>query len=990
MPLEVTDPAFVERLGEDLVSATTPEPVEEHRVGIIHCELVPTDLRSDAATLTDGGVGPLPVSSPTGIAAGERLGRYVAQQRLGRGGMGEVWLAHDEELDRDVAVKLLRPDRHDRAGGRMLREAQAMARLRHPNVVTVYDVGTWNDRIFVAMEYVRGRTLKVWLGETRRSLREIVDAFDGAAEGLAAAHEADLVHRDFKPENVMVDEHGRVQVMDFGLARAPGADDPPPEQLRSEELDVRSSGNLVSARLTATGALMGTPAYMAPEQFLKTGADARTDQFAFAVALYESLYGERPFAGLSPMEIAANVSAGEIRPAPKGSTVPSRLRRVLLRALERVADDRYPSMRGLQRAVAEAVRPRWAPVGVVGVVGLGALVAAAGSSAAPEDPCAEAGAAVAIAWDDAARTSTEQAFAASGLGFAAEAFIRFDEEVTAYAEALSAEADEACRDTRVRGVQSEPALDLRLVCLRDEQRQLDRLLHVARDADADFVVAAIPGLAKMRDPTACRRSAQAAAPASSEDIPAELREELSEIELAYDLGREDEARAAAAALVERLEPEGPSPALVHALIITGLGSDPDGEARLERAVWLATELGLDRWAARAAGTLVNQAYRRDPSAAGRWMAHAEALLRHLDGADAALQQRIDVVRLEYQLLRGDYDAVVQGADPLLEDPAGGLSSRYMQVMVRDVLASALQRQGDLKGALEQNERALQLLTDMFGPGHPDTALQRVELAEVLAATGRNERAETELHKALGIFERAYGPESERFHRSLRGLAVVRFSKGDYEAALPFLERMHDQAEARANVPDAAVAETSSMLGVAYWFLGRYREAELLHLRALETAEAIFGSDNPRTAMYTDNLATALERQGKIEEALEMHRRALPILERVMGKDSPSVAVSLRDQARALRSAERWDEAQELLERSVRNFQRSGAAPTEVAESRFDLARALWPDDTARPRAISLAHWARGAYVEAGRTERVAEIDAWLAERVDPAEPEDAP
>jgi len=952
---------------------------------------VPSDLRSDAATLTDGGVGPIPVSPRNGIAVGESLGRYVIRKRLGQGGMGEVWLAHDEELDRDVAIKVLRPGKNESSGGgRMLREAQAMARLRHPNVVTVHDVGTWNERVFVAMEYVRGRTLKAWLGEARRTEREIIDVFNGAAEGLAAAHEAELVHRDFKPENVMVDERGRVQVMDFGLARALGAEEPMSEQVGSEALDLRSSGNLVSAKLTATGALLGTPAYMAPEQFLKTDTDARTDQFAFAVALYEALYGERPFSGSSPMEIAANVSAGEISPPPKGSTVSNRLRRVLLRALEREPEDRYPSMRAMQQAIASAVRRRWAPLVVLGVAGLGGLIASLGATPSPVEPCTQAGHAVAIAWDDEVRKTTEQAFSASELGFAAESYARFDEEITAYGAALSAEADEACRDTKVRGVQSEAELDRRLACLRDEQRHVDRLLTAAQQADADFVVAAVPGLAKLEDPSACRGSSQVPARTTEENIAPELREELDAIELDYDLGRNQQAAAAVNALAKRLEPEGPSAALVHALIMSAVADGPDAEAQLERAVWMATELGLDRLAARAAGTLVKRAFLRDPRTAAIWMAHADSLSRRLAGVDPVLDRRLDVVRMDYRLLTADYDGVLEIADQLLDDPARGIASRFMQVMVRDTRASALQRKGDLAGALSENERALAVLVELFGPGHPDAAVQRAELAEVLALMGQHERAEQELRLALESLERAYGAESDRLSYTLRGLAVVRFSSGDYAAALPYLERIYEHAKSRGGKPDTGMAEACSMLGVAYWFLGRYPESEQLHRRALDIVESIMGADDPITAMYCDNLATALERQGKVDEALALHQRALPILERAMGRDSPTVAVSLRDHARALRSAQRWDEAVALLERSVRIYMRSGAAPTEVAQSRFDLAQALWNDEGARARAVSLAEWARGAYLEASRSDRVAEIDAWLAEHVDPGQPGDLP
>src|SRR5579863_1211307 len=280
---------------------------------------------------------PTPPSAPTDTAAvplgrGAIIGRYVVLGLVGRGGMGEVYAAYDPELDRKVAVKLLRV----KAGNgvslsegrqRTLREAQAIARLSHPNVVVVFDVGTFDEKVFIAMEFVDGNTVTFWLEQQARSWQEILRVFIAAGRGLIAAHEKGLVHRDFKPDNVMVGKDGQVRVMDFGLARQmpertlrsarPRPTTPSRGSLKvaSETLalepgtlvlneDSNGSGpgqssvsGLFDARLTRTGAMMGTPAYMAPEQFFGAPTDARTDQFSFCVSLYEALYGERPFEG---------------------------------------------------------------------------------------------------------------------------------------------------------------------------------------------------------------------------------------------------------------------------------------------------------------------------------------------------------------------------------------------------------------------------------------------------------------------------------------------------------------------------------------------------------------------------------------------------------------------------------------------------------------------------------------------------------------------
>jgi Protein kinase domain len=227
-------------------------------------------------------------------ANGATVGRYVVLNRLGEGGMGVVYAARDPELDRKVALKLLRGDFSQIAQGslhrRLLQEAQAMARMAHPNVVTVYDVGTWRNRIFIAMEIVEGQTLGEWLAGGPRFWREIVAMFLPAGHGLAAAHASGLVHRDFKPASVFIGSDGRVRVGDFGLA-ATGATGPRTTDADHGELAATADSQ------SAVGSMAGTPYYMAPEELLGDPTDARSDQFSFCVALYAAITGLHPFAG---------------------------------------------------------------------------------------------------------------------------------------------------------------------------------------------------------------------------------------------------------------------------------------------------------------------------------------------------------------------------------------------------------------------------------------------------------------------------------------------------------------------------------------------------------------------------------------------------------------------------------------------------------------------------------------------------------------------
>jgi serine/threonine protein kinase len=342
-------------------------PIEEHIADCSDCRVVLTR----AAGMTHS-----PVETPSvppsddcdakEILPGTCVGRYVIEALIGHGAMGAVYAANDPDLDRKVAVKLLRAETLSETArlqmrARLLREAQAMARLSHPEVITVYDVGALGDQLFVAMEHVDGQTLRRWRCERHRTPAEILAVYERAGNGLAAAHEAGLVHRDFKPDNVLVARDGRVRVTDFGLARS--LDHPDAPMLGAASVDGPSADGLTTT-LTRTGTLLGTPAYMAPEQLRGAAADARSDVFSFCVALYEALYGERPFAGTTVLVLQAAIEQGAVRRAPIMTRVPSWLRAVLLRGLRAAPERRFASMRALLDALRAAHANWWRRRGV--------------------------------------------------------------------------------------------------------------------------------------------------------------------------------------------------------------------------------------------------------------------------------------------------------------------------------------------------------------------------------------------------------------------------------------------------------------------------------------------------------------------------------------------------------------------------------------------------------------------------------------------------
>jgi tetratricopeptide (TPR) repeat protein len=333
---------------------------------------------TDAPTIlgADGAIAIAPALGPA-LARGAALGRYVLLDLLATGGLGQVYTAYDPELDRRVAIKLLRPVRGDtrpdaEAQRWLLREAQAMAKLSHPNVVPVHDVGMFGDHVFIAMELVDGQTLTEWLRERERGWREVRDLMLGAGLGLIAAHDAGLVHRDFKPGNVLVGREGRVRVVDFGLARAVAG----PRDRASPVSLQASSPRLLEEELTKTGVIIGTPAYMAAEQFTGRDIDPRADQFAFCVTMYYGVYGVRPFEGRDIVALREAVLAGDVIPPPTGKSVPAWFRRAILRGLRPDPADRFPSMRALLEALTKDRRQRrvqW--VGLLFSAAAGAAVA---------------------------------------------------------------------------------------------------------------------------------------------------------------------------------------------------------------------------------------------------------------------------------------------------------------------------------------------------------------------------------------------------------------------------------------------------------------------------------------------------------------------------------------------------------------------------------------------------------------------------------------
>jgi formylglycine-generating enzyme required for sulfatase activity/tRNA A-37 threonylcarbamoyl transferase component Bud32 len=423
------------------------------------------------------------------LETGARIGRYVIIEKVGTGAMGVVYGAYDPELDRKIALKLIRPGHgiKDTAQARLLREAKAIARLAHPNVVAVHDAGVLEDQVFLAMEFVSGGTIKSWLADKPRSWREVLDVFIAAGRGLVAAHAAGLVHRDFKPDNVLIDREERPRVVDFGIARQAGAADEESAAAEHEaaartlqEHTHESSGNVAPLlTLTKTGTMVGTPAYMAPEQFLGERGDERSDQFSFCVALYEALYGQRPFAGHDFLSISVNVTTEQLRPLPKDRDVPAWIRRLILRGLKADPEARWESMAALIRALGDdpdiKLRRRFIVGGTIAVGAVSLLIAWQMVSRRRAEADREIGRQVAAAAHDAgtARAAATKALELRKRSFAAFDALNRDEGETSWKQARALlPAIDAGYDQAERAFESAFTLDPSRVEIRAQLADL--------------------------------------------------------------------------------------------------------------------------------------------------------------------------------------------------------------------------------------------------------------------------------------------------------------------------------------------------------------------------------------------------------------------------------------------------------------------------------------------------------------------------------------
>lgn len=877
-----------------------------------------------------------------------RMGRYTILRRLGEGGMGTVWSAYDESLDRRVAIKVLvsaKPSGHSRA--RMLREAKALARLNHPNVVQVFEVGELGDDVFVAMEFVRGPSLAEWL-EQPRDFPAILDAFIQAGRGLLAVHGANLVHRDFKPHNVVVGDDGRVRLIDFGIARLVDDDARPTQDSAPDSAPDAAPGVEVGAldgaldRLTRTGQFVGTPAYMSPEQLRSLPIDARADQFGFCVALYRAVYRTAPFAGDKVGALALNVFAGRLIEPTRPPGVPARLLPALRRGLEVDPAARHPDMAALLDAL-ESVRPRraryamWA-LGIAAVAGAGSSAALLSSGA---DTCGGGDAAIATVWNEGRAAAIAEDFARAD---AAEVWRRAADTLGGFRDEWVRQHVDACEVHR-RGEQSANLLDRRMACLDDGKRELDALMSEFEQFEPQLVNVVADATAALPDPRRCGDPARLGSDAGPPHAVAARAQALSEVlaraQAQERAGRVPRARETLAPVIDEIDGIGwPELAMSLHSTLARLDIDEarfaDAQQQYQQTFRLAVAVGNEDQTLQSAMGLatvigVQQGRFADAEA---WVTVADAWLART--GESALERSIwDQTVAGIREREGRLDEaerLLQASIARLADVDPGQAARPLATG-HNALGFVYQAQRRYDEAEQAFLAAREQWIAFAGPDHPVTTDALNNLGSLYLDDHRPVDATRIFEQALAAREKIFGHDHPKVAHILHNLGTAANKRGDHRAALQYQAQALEILERTLGPNDAAVGTSLVALGESHLELGEAALALPYIERALAIDEAGLGPNHPAVAWDLNALAMANNGLARWDAARRAAERAIAIREEHTTVDR--VGQSRYQLAQALAGLGRLDEARSAARLAIDEY---AAEPANQATIRVWLER----------------------------------------------------
>ncbi|MCA9706548.1 MAG: tetratricopeptide repeat protein, partial [Myxococcales bacterium] len=793
---------------------------------------------------------------------------------------------------------------------------------------------------------VDGVTLRRWL-KTRHTWREIVDVFVQAGQGVAAAHAADITHRDFKPSNVLIARDGRVKVLDFGLAKYNDRDplaslDEDERSLHPSQTDVSGEpgfavrhklrertlnsdddlmeviGTSIRAKLTKVGRIVGTPAYMAPEQYPSLGRHALgpwTDQFSFAVSLYEALYGDLPFGGKDLMETHANIQAGRIRePRREDNTVPGWLFRLLQRALREDPSERFPSMDAMLEALrADPARRTRRIALLAGGLSLAAFsgfgVMQALDADEPE-PCQGARDHLGGIWDEATKATVEQGLVETDLPFAADTARRVSASLDDYVEAWVGQRTAICQATRVRGEQSEALLDVRMTCLDRRLSELGALVRVLETPESETVSRAVTAVSELRRPEPCA-SVQPGVENTLPEDPGRrsrylaIQAQLDDANALAAAGRHAAARDQAAAAGQEAARQGFRPLLAVAKVTQGgahhrLHEAEQAQALLREGILVASEVNDVRTELLGWTELLSVAGMlfEEPQQAAGWQFAAEAALERA-GSPKDLESRLKLNVGAVLLKQNRFEEAARvGEDALrIALEVGGYGS-IQHAQALNNLGIVAAKQADWVLAERRLRESLELKRKLYGPDHPAVAGDGMNLANVLgqhakttsaeASVRAYDEAERLLQEVISFRERTYGPQSPTVARALAMLGLLQHNRKDlakarlsYERALTILRGLRgvegDMTRALNNLAQLDLAEKD------------YAQAESRHREALELQLAKYGESHLSVGSTRLLLCHVLAAAERPADALPECEKARAVLERGFdGRPNPSL------------------------------------------------------------------------------------------------------
>jgi eukaryotic-like serine/threonine-protein kinase len=873
---------------------------------------------------------------------------YEIVRPIGAGAMGVVYEAIDRALGRRVALKL-HARRGDSRPQRVWREARAMARLADPHVVTVHEVGLHDDRLFIAMELVHGSDARRWVTRTSRRWPEVLAMYRQAARGLAAAHAVGIAHRDFKPDNVLVGDDGRVRVADFGLARELDASDATDAPTEGDEAHDREP-------VTRTGAAMGTPAYMAPELFAGQPADARSDQYAFCVALYEALHGERP-------PRSGPRGTGE-RARAERRGVPRFVDEALRRGLSPAAKDRFADMGALLRALEPRTRSKRLGL-VAGIVTLGGVTAYA---ATRTRPCEGTEAAAGALWDAERDARVRSAFERSGFPDALTVADVVGPAITQWSTEAGLARREACEATRVRGEQTEARMELRLDCIERMHRRVGLLAASFEHADAVAVeragdaITGLPELERCDDTEALAQAEPIAAVDRGEHTA--LRERIDGLDVELELGHVAAVAGEIDGVVAAAQAAGYADNLAAAELLRGraalgrIETDLAAEA-LAAAVtasWRARDLATTAEAMR----LLARALSTSPTQlddALRWLDTAVALAESTPGSPDRMAA-FELTRADAYYFASRNVEAEASARATLEQLEPGSP---LEAAARTLLGKALMFQHRYDESIAEHRRAVMLAEHRRGPRHPEVANRLAGLALALEEDGHYDEAGELAGRALALREAVYGSDSAMAATSLVQVGDNLQLRNDIAGALAIYERALAITAALDPPDDALRIQVVQNAVQVLSNAGKLERARSLLRDTLPLATRAFGADSLRVGELLQTLSTLERSMDEVGNGVGHGRDALRLLERHLGPDHQRVGEAAISLAGALAEARRYDDALAMLARAERILEASAQPPPRVrgfiAALRADtLARAGREPEALAVSAVALAHF----------------------------------